>query len=52
MARGKGQNIRDRNKGYLISSEPNYPNTTRPGKCKTPEKQDTNLKITSHDADR
>lgn len=48
MARGKGKNLSNRNQGHLASSEakhiPGYPNT--------PEKQDFDFKITSHDYNR
>jgi hypothetical protein len=44
MARGKGKNIRNRNQGYLASSEPNSPTTVSHGYPNTPEKQDFNLK--------
>jgi hypothetical protein len=44
MAKGKGKNIRNRNQGYLASSEPSSPTTMRPGQPNTAEKQDTDLK--------
>jgi hypothetical protein len=52
MAIGKGKNISNRTQGYLASSEPNSPSTVSPGYLNTPEKQDSGLKITSHDDDR
>jgi hypothetical protein len=47
----KGKNISNRNQGYLASSEPSFPTTVRPGYPNTPEKQDFDLKIISHDDD-
>jgi hypothetical protein len=52
MAGGKYKNISNRNQGYLASSEPNSPTIGNPGYTITPEKQDSGLKITSHDDDR
>jgi hypothetical protein len=52
MARGKGKNISNRNQGYLASSEPSSPTTVSTGYPNTPEKQDSDLKITPHDDDR
>jgi hypothetical protein len=44
MARGKHKNRRNRNQGYLASSEPNSPTTASPGYTITPEKQDMDIK--------
>jgi predicted nucleic acid-binding Zn-ribbon protein len=44
MAGGKCNNISNRKKGYLASSEPNSPTTASPGYTITPEKQDMDLK--------
>jgi hypothetical protein len=44
MARGKDENISNRNQGYLASSEPSFPTTVSPGYLNTPEKQDSHLK--------
>jgi hypothetical protein len=52
MSKGKGKNTNNRNQGYLASSEPSSPTTVSPGYPNTPEKQDSHLKITSHDDDR
>ena len=52
MARGKCKNISNRNQVYLASSEHSSPTTESPGNSNTPEKQDSDLKITSHDDDR
>jgi hypothetical protein len=52
MVRGKHKNISNKNHRYLASSEPSSPTTASPGYPKTPEKQDSDLKITSHDDDR
>jgi uncharacterized protein YukE len=52
MPRGKGKSISNRNRGYLASSEPSSPTTGSPGYPNTPEKQDSDLKITSHYDDR
>lgn len=52
MTKGKHKNLTNSNQGYLSSSEPSLPTTASPGYPNTPEKQDLNLKITSHDADR
>ena len=48
-ARGKGKNISNRNQAFLASSEPSSSITVSPGYSNTPEKQDSNLKITSRD---
>lgn len=42
IAIGKYKNIRNRNKVYLASSEPNSP-TTSPGYTNKPEKKDSDL---------
>jgi hypothetical protein len=47
MARGKYMNISNRNQGYLASSEASS-TTASPGYPIMPEKQDLDLKITSH----
>jgi hypothetical protein len=52
MAKGKGKNLTNRNRGYLASSEPSYSTTASPGYSQQLEKQGLDLKITSHDADR
>jgi hypothetical protein len=52
MAGGKHKNRSNRNQGYSASSEPNSPTTTIPRHTITPEKQDSDPKITSHDDDR
>ena len=44
MARGKGQNISNRNQGYLASSEPSSPTIASPGFPIKPEKQNSELK--------
>jgi hypothetical protein len=51
MVRGKDKNTSNRYQGYLASSEPSSPTTASPGYLNTPEKQDSDLKITSHDDD-
>jgi hypothetical protein len=51
MAGGKHKNISNRNQGYLASSEPNSPTIVSPGYTITPEKQDIDGKVTSHDDD-
>jgi hypothetical protein len=52
MVRGKHKNLRDRNQGYLASSEPSSLTIASPRYPNTPEKQDSNLKITCQDDDR
>jgi hypothetical protein len=52
MAKSKHKNLTNRNQGYLASSDPSFPNTVNPYYPNTPEKQDSDLKITSHDDDR
>jgi hypothetical protein len=52
MAKGKGKKISNRNQGYLASSESSSPATESPGYSNTIEKQDLDLKITSHDDNR
>jgi hypothetical protein len=52
MGRGKGKNISNRNQGYLASSEPSSSTTASPGYSKTPERQDSDLKVTSHDDEK
>ena len=44
MVGGNHKNIRNRNQGYLASSEPIYPTITSPGYTITTEKQDSDLK--------
>jgi hypothetical protein len=51
MARGKDKNISSRSQGYLESSKPSSSTTVSPRNPNTPEKQDSDLKITSHDDD-
>jgi hypothetical protein len=52
MVKGKCKNISKRNQGYVAPSEPSSPNTVSLGYPITLEKQDSGLKITSHDDDR
>jgi hypothetical protein len=52
MSKGKSKNLINRNQGYTSPSEPSSPKTASPGYCNTMKKQDLDLKITSHDADR
>jgi hypothetical protein len=52
MVRGKGKNINNRNESYLASSELSSPTKESPGYPNILEKQDSDLKITSHDDDR
>jgi hypothetical protein len=52
MVKGKYKNVTNRNQGYLASSKPSSSTTTIPGYPNTLEKQDLDLKITSHGADR
>jgi hypothetical protein len=52
MARGKHKNVTNRNQDYLASSEPSIPTPASPGYPNIPEKQDSYLKIISHDAGR
>jgi hypothetical protein len=49
--RSKGKNISNRNQSYLLLSEASS-HTASPGYPNTPEKQDSDLKITSHSDDR
>jgi hypothetical protein len=44
MAKNKPKNIRNRNQGYLASSEPSSLTIVSPGYYNTPEKQDSDLK--------
>jgi hypothetical protein len=44
IVRGKGKDIRNRNKGYMASSEPSSPTTASPGYPNTLEKQDSDIK--------
>jgi hypothetical protein len=52
MVGGRHKNISNRNQSYLASSEPNSPTIASSGYNITWEKQDSDLKITSHDDDR
>jgi hypothetical protein len=52
MAGGKHKDISNRNQSYLTLSKPSSPNIASPGYTITPEKQDSDLKITFHDDDR
>jgi hypothetical protein len=52
MVKGKHKNLTNRNQDYLASSEPNSPTTGSPGYPNIPEKQDVDLKMTSHVDDR
>jgi len=49
MARGKHKKLSNRNQDCLALSEPSFPNKANGGYPNTPEKQDLDLKITSHD---
>jgi hypothetical protein len=44
MAKGKSNNLTNRNQDHLASSEPSTPKTPSPGYPNTPKKQDTYLK--------
>jgi hypothetical protein len=50
MVKGKNKNLTDRNQDHSPSSEPSTPNSVSPGYPDTPKKQDSDLKIISHDA--
>jgi hypothetical protein len=50
MVKGKHKNLTNRNQGYMASSEPSSPTTASHGYPNTWEKQNLDLKITSHDA--
>jgi hypothetical protein len=52
MAKGKHKNLTNRNQDYRASSEHRSPTIASPGNSNTPEKQDWDLKLSSHDADR
>jgi hypothetical protein len=52
MAKGKCKNISNRNQDYLASSKPSSLTTLNPGYPRTPEKQVSDVKITSYDDDR
>jgi hypothetical protein len=52
MVKAKVENLTNRNQDYLASSEPSSPITASPGFPNTPEKQDVDLKILPHVADR
>jgi hypothetical protein len=52
MVEGKHKNISSRNQDYLASSEPNSSTIASSAYTITLEKQDSDLKITSHDGDR
>jgi hypothetical protein len=52
MAKVKCKNLPYINQGYMESSEPSSPTRASPEYPITPEKQDLDLKIISHDADR
>jgi len=49
MARGEYKIIHKRNKGYLASSNPTSSTRASLGYLITVEKQDSDLKITTHD---
>jgi hypothetical protein len=51
MVRGMGKNINNRNQCHLAPSEPSSPTTASPRYPKTPEKQDSDLKIPSYEDD-
>jgi hypothetical protein len=44
MAKGKCNNLTNRNQEHSASSEPSTPTTVSPGHPNTPEKQDSDLK--------
>ena len=44
MAKGKCNNVINRNQGNMAASEPNSPTTASPEYPNTPEKQDLDLK--------
>ena len=44
MVKGKHKNPKNRNQGYLVSSEPSSPTITSLGYPNKPEKQDIDLK--------
>jgi hypothetical protein len=55
MLKGKYKNLTNRNQDHSPSSEPSTPSTSTTmslGYPNTPEKQDADLKIISHDAGR
>jgi hypothetical protein len=52
MAKGKCKNLTNRIQDYVTPSEPSSPTTVKPGYSNTPEKQDSDFKITSHDDDK
>lgn len=52
MAKGKPKKLTNRNQGYLATSVPSSPITASLQYPNTPEKQELDLKITSHDTDR
>jgi hypothetical protein len=52
MAKDKRNNLNNRNQDYSASSETSTPTTAGPGYPNTPKKQDSDLKIISHDAGR
>ena len=49
MAKGNHKNLSNKNQDNLASSEPSFPTTVSPGYPNTLEKQDSDLKITTHD---
>ena len=49
MVRGKDKNINNRNQNYLAPSEHSSLTKESPGYPNIPEKEDSDLKITSHD---
>jgi hypothetical protein len=44
MAKGKHNNLTNRNQGYMASSKPSSPTTANPGYPNTLDKQDLDLK--------
>jgi hypothetical protein len=52
MVKDKHKNLTNRNQDYVASSEARIPTTVSLRYPNTPEKQDLDLKIISHDADR
>jgi hypothetical protein len=52
MVKGKHKNLINRNQGYKLSSKPSSPKIASPRYPNTLEKQDLDIKIISHYADR
>ena len=49
MAKGKRKNLTNRNQKHWASSEPSTPTKASSGYPNTPKKQDSDLKIMSHE---